>query len=72
MSITKKNAVEAATRAGETTASQQLIACFQSIADSIRAKGVAGTMTPSEMGNNIRSIRGVSWEQNPTNLNEVF
>lgn len=45
----KKNTVEAASRAGETTASQQLVACFQSIADSIRSKGVVGTMTPYQM-----------------------
>ena len=68
----KMNTLEATPRAGETSASQQLVACFQSIANSIRSKGVSGTMTPFEMGNNIRSIRGISWEQTPTNLNEVF
>ena len=51
----KKNTVEATPRAGE-TASQQLAACFQSIANSIRSKGVTGTMTPFEMSQKILAI----------------
>ena len=51
----KKNTVEATPRTGETT-SQQLASCFQSIANSIRSKGVTGTMTPFEMSQKILDI----------------